>query len=688
MSNTNDQSLKQLTDRLADTLSSKEGATALSLLQLLGAQPQTAGENQTTPQDNGIHVGIWSSEAGDNTVLVRNPKLKHKWNHWADVEQIQLKSDNKRVVLVGESVARGHFYDPYYTPSQVVQSILAEQLPTENPEVIDLACCGMAAPQLAQTIKQAMVLSPDALVIFAGNNWFHAQFNTMRAHQRFELAEKLRQSGSLKQAEAYFKEDIAKTVGQMLTQAAQLPCPVILVLPEYNLVDFGPSTHGQRTPWLPNNATAQWLQARQKARQALKIEDFDEVEAQARKMVELDQGLAAAGASMLADCLTRKGEHESARRYYEQARDSELSTPFYMSPRIYSTTAEVFKTQAKALGLTLVDLPAVFNRLNEGKLPGRELFLDYSHLTATGIKVAGAAIASQLLSHFGGSAQDWQTLSKDLTLPDNDVMANAHLMATMHNSSFDQSQDICRYHALEAVKLNPQLIDTMTDILDCRTRRTNSRVCASFKRLCENNKARSIYLVGDTPLDNILELKLLDAFYTAFRAVGATAQISQIEALVNQEYCINRHGKLNLLDTQTTRNFDFPNPKRAFTRATDSQSLFHLVCETAAPLKLNITYRVAEPLCDQNYTPVAIVVNGQLLDNLQPINHWSDMQLSIPQGMLKPGINEIHIEWPQNLDMDGNKMDAVIAQLEQGSTCTEVFPCFGEIQRLTVEIDQ
>src|SRR5689334_12943416 len=58
-------------------------------------------------------VGIWErrSESG-KSYFVRSADLVGEWGSWASVGRIGFKGAKRRIVLVGESVARGYLYDP------------------------------------------------------------------------------------------------------------------------------------------------------------------------------------------------------------------------------------------------------------------------------------------------------------------------------------------------------------------------------------------------------------------------------------------------------------------------------------------------------------------------------------------------------------------------------------------------
>ena len=67
-------------------------------------------------------------------------------------------------------------YDPHFTPAQALQKIMDAACGPAKIEVVDLARTDLMHEQLQELIVQALHLEPDALVIFAGNNWFPLQW--------------------------------------------------------------------------------------------------------------------------------------------------------------------------------------------------------------------------------------------------------------------------------------------------------------------------------------------------------------------------------------------------------------------------------------------------------------------------------------------------------------------------------
>jgi len=76
----------------------------------------------------------------------------------------------RRVLLIGESVARGYLYDPEFTPALALEKIVEPHFGDDGIEVIDLARTNLGY-KVRELAIAALPLEPDMAIIFAGNNW-------------------------------------------------------------------------------------------------------------------------------------------------------------------------------------------------------------------------------------------------------------------------------------------------------------------------------------------------------------------------------------------------------------------------------------------------------------------------------------------------------------------------------------
>jgi hypothetical protein len=158
-----DDALQPLTRRLAELLASDNGTLILAQLQKLTF---AANRKPISRQvGNTLRIGIWDAVPveGGSIEFARSADLATDWRYWADVERIPPKN-GRRVVLVGESVARGYLFDPAITFAGMLEAALGV-------EVVDLARTDLTAIELPALFEALPALEPDAVVLFAGNNW-------------------------------------------------------------------------------------------------------------------------------------------------------------------------------------------------------------------------------------------------------------------------------------------------------------------------------------------------------------------------------------------------------------------------------------------------------------------------------------------------------------------------------------
>ena len=172
MSMNRESMLRSYAASLAEGLLGEEGRRRVELMQRLGLL--TEADAPPEPAQAPGAIGIWEPRMeGDRIWFERSEARSGEWSLWADVPRLEPRGERPRVVLLGESVARGYFYDPSYTPARVLEELLAAH-GVPGVEVIDLAKNDLGAQDLQALLLSALALQPDAFVIFSGNNWAQA----------------------------------------------------------------------------------------------------------------------------------------------------------------------------------------------------------------------------------------------------------------------------------------------------------------------------------------------------------------------------------------------------------------------------------------------------------------------------------------------------------------------------------
>ncbi len=304
------------------------------------------------------------------------------------------------MALVGESVARGYLYDPEFTPGAALEQMLRSYLGSAEIEVIDLAQNSITMQPLKALIGQSLALSPDVIVVFAGNNW-HTQLSDSDIPYVDGTLRKQGVPGLKSYIDSLLRHAVTQLTEQVTTLMSGRGVTVIWVVPESNLDDWRDPV--STAPLLPNNGNREWRDLNQRADLAFRQGNLDLAEELALEMVDLDGGTNAVPLRVLAECCRVKGNIRGARQNLEMCRDAEgWNQCFPYSPRTSITIQKALRAASSASDLGIVDLPELFSRHLDNHPPGRRLFLDYCHLTSEGINLAMAAIGAKVMEALSG----------------------------------------------------------------------------------------------------------------------------------------------------------------------------------------------------------------------------------------------------------------------------------------------
>jgi hypothetical protein len=615
--------LQSAADLLAGHLARHGGARTLELMSHLGLLAVQDESPAEPAMDGQKRVGIWI-ECEDGGHFVRMATTTTRWSRapaWPP------KRSARRVVLLGESAARGFFYDPDYNCAHVLESILRCRAGAAGVEVIDLACTGMLFDGLIALVDEALLLQPDALVIFAGNNWHERPLDDLDVQGRLTLARELRDgvgwTAVRRAAEAQYRLLAGAFLDRLEETHRTERIPITFVVPEFNLND--------------------WRYA----------------------------GERAAGHHQLAGAALARGDAAGARAHLEAARDTEAwSSPTPLAPRTCSVTQQLLRERAGEHSVVLVDLPRVFERYLDGALPDRRLFLDHCHLTAEGIRVAMAAAAEPMVRSLFGANVGWQDMIDDAPEPHPSIAGRAHLLAAAHNESRGQAREILEHHCREAVRLWPDLVASMGHAADFLSRRASPLACGSFHDLdplCER-------LADSAPgLHQILVDCLVAA--TSEQLPRLAQSVQEIRA---EEHGVERW-TVDLLEPWSASPGSIASwgRQRRFHQALGAESVFVLVADGPCDLDVECVHRLPG-----GAGTIQIVLNGIEIGSRTASSNWTCWRLRAPREYVRRGINELRVVWPPQPDRDDRAIMAVIDALERGAP-VEVHAPAGQIHTFT-----
>ena len=145
----------------------------------------------------------------------------------------------RRIVLLGESAARGYFYDPTFSPAVVLQRLFRRLPTTQDVDVVDLARSNIDPAGIVGLARQSARLNPNLFIVFAGNNWSSSSF--FDGVTRGELIEALARHGYRGYVDVIEKWRTLRTrtaLNHLAGVADRADTPVIVVVPETNLLHW------------------------------------------------------------------------------------------------------------------------------------------------------------------------------------------------------------------------------------------------------------------------------------------------------------------------------------------------------------------------------------------------------------------------------------------------------------------
>ncbi len=326
--------LKSFAARAAQFSATAEQASAVRnfcLTGLLKESRPTAYSRFEIGDEKTLRLGVWKRQSpGKEVPFVRDQSKSAEWFYWADQQRIDPKRARWRVALLGESVARGYFYDPHFNLAFALRAMLEHQLGADQIDIVDLARSNLRMPELKACIGQSLALSPDVIVIFAGNNW--------QAHlsdSDIPYVESLLRQDGVPGMKAYLDEKRRQATQNLIVHANRLLGPrnikIIWVIPEFNLSDWADPV--SIAPLLPGRGNGRWRELDRQMIQALRDGDSARAEALAKQMTELDGGTSAVPLRFLGECSRSRGDIAAARRYFERCREAEGWDPAFCTAR-------------------------------------------------------------------------------------------------------------------------------------------------------------------------------------------------------------------------------------------------------------------------------------------------------------------------------------------------------------------
>jgi hypothetical protein len=684
--------LVPLANRLAESLSSENGLSTFRImvqLQNLDSERDSERDHASAvsrdakpAEGRPSRVGIWERQGSNGkSSFVRVDAIEAS-HLWADVAEIPPKGVKQRVVLIGESVARGFFYDPHVNPASLLQAMLIAAAGADDVEVIDLARIDLQLKPLLDLAVSAAALEPDAFVIFGGNNWH--PITRLTPHHLRELASIVRGGGPWKEVKAYLEQRLREQVQFLLAGLGKIRethgIPIIVLIPEFNLLDWQSDCDGP--PLMDDSDVLRWLTLREEAELALSEGKAEDAARLAQALVDLDGGTTPIGYDIQLKAKHDSGEKSGLRPLLEQARDSIIALTKPGPPRCFGTIQEVLRQEAARYGLSLVDLPLRFQEYLEGDLPGRRLFHDYCHLTLEGMRVAMAAAAEALLPVLSRPPRDRQSLA-DTEFPVADkAMAEASFLAAVHNANWGNSSEMVRFHLERAIERCPPVAKVMRLFLDFHIRSCPTSLCGAFEQMARNEGFLLVSRLFRSPrIWKNINLKLVNEMVKALEPLQPDVS-EYVQRLMIAEHA-GATAQSNLLrrvyfGSASDQRGD--QDRYGYYRLYRRDAKFVFVSDEPEDIQVRITSRIQEGGAGQD---AVVRVNGAPVHRFEATARWQSTLFSVQKDVLAKGINELEIRWPEKSWAGPDRVARIVKALEAGRV-PEVGPIHGEVHALVI----
>jgi hypothetical protein len=659
-------------------------------------------------------IGVWLPEIVNGEQVFVRPDAPLWGDDWSPRKCLAPKTTPLplRICLIGESTAAGFFYAPHLTPAMVLEDQLREVTGAGAYEVIDLTKVDLTAAggkhDLVRITVAALQLNPDVLVVFAGNNWLTQirPFASSGRDHSLRFAPAYREAGVRGIMELCERDTVSHYQGVVTNLsyiATAAGIPTILVIPEVNHLDW---ERGVPVAWLSGERTQQWHQLYRQAIAPAKTGNGsrgNSIAAIAEQMIELDEGTCPVSYRLFGDALLAQGRIAEAREMYLREVDSAAWTPEAL-PGAGNVVREVLRKGAGQDGLLRVDLPEVFFE-HSGTIPARELFLDYCHLTLRGIKVAMAAVASQILRLTRApreEAYEWRALLSSVPdpqiHPDRDSMAKflAALYAIHWERRFNSPSPLPQYWCEAAIQswggIQEIMLEYVATLVPPANIRGLSLAEQHFSRRSNCLEDGLPVLAGEgRRLGRVsLDPAAIELICTVLESSGRPIREMVNKMLLDQHAVpssgvdlLNHFYHWTTMDHLTGFQSDLSTATgyglyQAFWPSSD----FCFVSDSNRDVQLHLTARLPAVVNERRKNAKGHVsVNGHHAGTFRIGHRWNCQALTVAPGSLRTGINKLTIHWP-DLGPEGDAAKIqILERLEQGVPAN-LQPVFGELHSL------
>src|SRR5439155_24505582 len=176
--------------------------------------------------------------------------------------------------------------------------------------------------ELVPLLLETPALEPDALVLFAGNNWENVNLSP----PEFQLLATALRRGGFPECRRSFIDGMLLPAGRavldlLASTAKTLGIPSVVIVPEVNLREWR-NQAAVMVPTLTGGANRAWLTLWAQAQAAFAAQRYEPAAALLGQMIDLDGGTGGPPRALLGECLLRLGRVSEARAAFVAARDA------------------------------------------------------------------------------------------------------------------------------------------------------------------------------------------------------------------------------------------------------------------------------------------------------------------------------------------------------------------------------
>jgi hypothetical protein len=670
MDRRNSEKRKPLARRLAQSLGSGGARAVLPLLGRLTPEPAAPllpvlGDAATLPAT----IGIWQLDATATPAWYQRHGVDER-NQWSALAGFGAAKapGSRRIVLLGESVGRGFFYDPIFSPAIYLRELLASD-GAAPVEVLDFCKTDLVMDELEQMLVAAAALQPDVIVVIAGNNWGVAIADLDDA----VVAETLAIDGVttlVELCEALQQRAVARYAA-LLQQVQARGIATLQVVPDFNRLGWTTPTALRIAPWLLDG-NAQWFALRQQLEAERDVAKRAEL---ANAMLQLDHGLSPVAHHVLAE-VALTNDTAAATFHLDQARRGSVIHPMVWTPGCSAVTRAALLQELAAHGVATIDVRSLF-----AGCASDAVYLDYCHLTSRAIRTLMTEVARCVVV---GSATPSDVARADRYLPSLGAEGYASMLAAIHHAHW--GQPTARVLALlrAALRVAPALQAVIADFVEFRAGPYPDETCAAYHRFraASPQVAHQFLMLPGAKL--VREYSLVGAMIQAIGEHDA-AQAAALQGLFEAKMSVpsatlQLHHPIHAVPSYAALEGNAADSMApAFLRCYNDVQEFEFCARSGQFTVLEVVAR--HHGAQAQVGSASVLLDDVLLGTLALTARWQKHVVALGDTLATGGVHRLRLQWPILLDDGPAQLQAAATQLDCGIRTT-LYPVVAEVAKV------